>query len=75
MTKEEKKKRCAGCRDDVYNHGCGGATECWSLADAQLTLRKEVRLDQVPPWNQSPRQFLSCYRKPGYVYMAPDRTC
>jgi len=73
MTKEAKKEYCSGCYNDIYNGGM--AKECWSLEGAELVMRKEVHVDQVPPWNQKARKFLSCYNKPRYCYMSPDRTC
>jgi len=67
-------KHCAGCYNDVYNHGCGGAKECWSLKTAKLILRKEVHINQRPPWTQKARQFPSCYRRPQFVYVGKDQT-
>ena len=75
MTDKEKQSHCRGCYNDVYNHGCGGATKCWSLSSATMVLKKEVSIDQRPPWNQKARQFLSCFKRQRYVYVAPDRTC
>lgn len=68
------KSHCAGCYNDVYNHGCGGAKECWSLKTATLIQRKEVHINQVPPWNQKPKALPSCYHKPQFVYVSPERT-
>jgi hypothetical protein len=75
VTKEEKLKYCSGCYNNIYNQGAGGAKECWSLENAEVVMRKEVHIDQVPPWNQKPIKVLSCYTKPRYCYMRPDRTC
>jgi len=69
------KSRCRGCYNDEYNHGLGGAKECWSLKTAKLIMRKEVHVDQVPPWNQKAQMFPSCYRRSRYVYVQPDQTC
>ena len=66
-----KKENCAGCHNNVYNHGLYGAEECWSFKDAKLVWRKEVPIDQRPPWTQEARQFPNCYKKPGYVYVNP----
>jgi len=60
---------CVGCYNNVYNNGCGGSQQCWSLKTAKLILRKEVHVDQVPPWTQKAKRFPSCYRRPRYVYM------
>ena len=67
------KKHCNGCYNDVYNHGCGGAKECWSLKGAKLIKRKEVHISQVPPWEQAARSFPDCYRRPKYVYVGAER--
>ena len=74
MTEEEKLARCAGCRDDFYNDKNPlGVKRCWCLERAELVLRKEVHRDQVPPWKQEPKDFLSCYNRDGYLYFHPDR--
>ena len=49
-----------------------GTKECWHLDSAKLILRKEVHINQQPPWKQKARKFLSCYRKKGYAYFPPD---
>lgn len=68
------KSKCSGCYNDDYNHGLGGAKECWYYKDAKLIMRKEVPIDQVPPWNQKPKRRPDCYQKRRYVYVGPDRT-
>jgi hypothetical protein len=73
LTRDDKKKYCSGCHDDIYNGSM--APECWSLDRAELVMKKEVHIDQVPPWNQKPKKVLSCYHKPRFVYVDPDRTC
>ncbi len=67
-----KKSKCLGCYNDVYNHGLGGAKECWSFATAKIIWRKEVHIDQSPPYIQQAKRFPSCYRKRGYVYIEPN---
>lgn len=71
------KADCAGCTDDVYNHGLGGAKECWSLKSAKMVTRYRLHW-----WTQPtvPRAFHevrvpTCYRKPGqfaYYERLPD---
>ena len=75
MTKSEKLTHCLGCRNDFYNGKNElGILECWSLKTAKLVLKKEVHVDQRPPWDQEPGKFLSCYRRPRHVYVgANDR--
>ena len=70
-----KKEDCIGCYNNDYNHELGGAKECWSFDSAKLEMRKEVHIDQRPPWNQKAKRFPSCYRKQRYVYVRPDQTC
>jgi len=62
------RKYCSGCHDDVYNNGLGGSHECFLLKKAKIILRKEVHIDQVPPWNQRAKRFPDCYHKQRYVY-------
>jgi len=69
------KKHCVGCYCDPYNYGLGGSNECWSLKSAKLVKKKEVSIDQRPPWNQKARTFPDCYHKQRYVYVDPERTC
>lgn len=85
MTKAEKKQLCVGCRNNRYNKGRGfcerpgidapvTCDECWHMGSARVVKRKEVSISQVPPWTQAPIRTLSCYSRPGYVYVEPDRT-
>ena len=67
-----EKTNCTGCYNNDYNNGLGGAKECWSFKDAKMIWRKEVHVNQVPPWNQKARRFPSCYRKQRYVYVVPN---
>lgn len=40
MTKGEKLKHCAGCRDDFYNgNNPMGVKECWMLKTAKIVTR------------------------------------
>lgn len=71
-TKEEKLRHCRGCHDDYYNHNHPG--ECWMLANMEVVLRKEVSVDQRPPWNQKAQPLPKCYHRPRYVYVKPDQT-
>jgi hypothetical protein len=69
------KLRCTGCYDDHYNQpGNSNTGECWSLESAKLILRKEVSIDQCPPWNQKAKQLPSCYHRQRYVYVDPEVT-
>lgn len=65
-------KHCRGCRNDFYN---GRGNKCWSLKNAKLIMRKEVHIDQRPPWNQPAKLLPDCYHAPRHVYVTPDQTC
>lgn len=69
MTKQEKLKHCPGCYYNDYNHGLGGAKECWSLSTMKLIKRKKVHIDQVPPWTQKPEKYPDCYKQQRYVFI------
>ena len=47
---------------------------CWIFKSAKLIMRKEVHINDVPPWNHKPKLLPSCYRKSKYVYVGPDQT-
>ncbi len=64
-----KKSNCIGCYNNVYNEGLGGAKECWSFEKAKIIWRKEVHIDQIPPYKQPFKRFPSCYRKQRYAYI------
>ena len=72
LSKEEKLKYCYGCHSDFYNgNNPMGIKECWGLKAAKLVLKKQVHMNQVPPWKQSPIAVLDCYRRDGYVMVGP----
>jgi len=68
-TERIKKKYCPGCYDNVYNHGTGGATECWSLNTAKIIWRKEVHINDRPPWKHKAKRLPHCYHRPKFVYV------
>ncbi len=68
------KSKCCGCEDDFYNHGGGGAKQCWMLESAKLIMRKRVSIDQVPPWTQEAETYPSCYHVKRFVFVKPDQT-
>ena len=73
MTKSEKLAHCAGCKNNFYNgNNPYGVEECWGLAEATLTTRKKVHINQVQPWDQKPEKYLSCYHQDGYVFIGPS---
>lgn len=52
---------CAGCRNNDYNFGLGGAKECWSLKSAKLKEREIYSsLDSIKP---NKVITLSCFMK------------
>jgi len=75
MTEQQKLKRCAGCRNDFYNgNNPLKVKRCWSLDDARIVWKKEVHVNQMPPWNQSAKRVLSCFHRDRYVYVDPKQT-
>ncbi len=74
MSRKMTKKDCSGCYCDFYNTGgVGGATRhCFYFNGAKLEKRKEVHVDQRPPWNQKAQLRPSCYQKPRFVYVGAD---
>ena len=75
MTKEEKKQLCSGCYNNFYNGNNGyNISDCWSLKKAKVCMRKEVHINDIPPWeHQRVFKTLSCYRKPKFVYVSPNQ--
>lgn len=65
------KSKCSGCYNDFYNYGCvnGGTKECWSLKTAKLIMRKEVHVDQMPPYRQKSELLPSCFSRQRYGYI------
>lgn len=70
MTKSEKRKHCSGCREDFYNGSNPyGIKECWNLKSARLVWKKQIHINQVPPWKQKPIKVLNCYGCHNYVFV------
>ncbi len=68
------KKHCSGCEDDFYNgNNPYGVKLCWHLDTAKPIKRKQVHINQRPPWNQEAKTFPSCYRQNGYVFVHKDQ--
>lgn len=68
------KDRCRGCYFDDYNHGLGGATECWHFKDAKVILRKRVHVDERPPWKAKPELLPHCYTQRRFVFVKSEVT-
>ena len=69
------KTHCNGCRDDFYNGNNDlGVSRCWNLDSAKLMWRKEVHINQCPPWTQKAKRLPSCYSRAQFVYVAAGRT-
>ena len=76
LSKSEKLKMCAGCKENFYNgHNPYGYQECWNLPTAKVVSKVKVSMDQVPPWSQPPIKVLSCFHEKGYVFVKPDAYC
>jgi len=71
-------KHCVGCHDNFYNHGGRSMKKdglCMSIHRSKVIWRKEVHVDQRPPWKQKAERFLDCYHRPRYAYLPPNVTC
>ncbi len=65
-----KKEHCNCCEDNFYNgNNPYGVKECWNFKGAKLVFRKQVHIDQRPPWKQKPIKVPSCYRVKRYVFV------
>lgn len=84
-TMKKDKSMCGGCYNNRYNYtgtcerpgidAVVTSKECWIYKSAKVEMKKEVSINQVPPWNQKATHTLSCYRRPGYVYVDKNTTC
>jgi len=74
LSRQQKLKLCLGCREDFYNGKNDlGIPECWCLKDAKLVWRREVHIDDIPPWKRPAIHVLNCFRRPKYVYVKPTQ--
>lgn len=70
---KKTKAACSGCYNDDYNHGLGGAKECWLFEDAKVIDRIEVHINQSPPYDaKSAKKMLDCYRRPQWCFVNPS---
>ncbi len=65
MSKPRKTKAlCAGCHNQCYHHGTGGAKVCWSYKDATVKRRVCVYYMQENPAEHCEAVWaLSCFRQ------------
>lgn len=76
MGLKRKRIHCVGCEDDFYNdNNQYGIKECWNLKSARIVKKKAIGMNDVPPWNHTPRETLSCYHRKGCWYVDAKRTC
>lgn len=71
MTKNEKLKHCAGCRDDFYNdHNPYGVKECWGLKTARMVTRYRIGTWTRPtePGAFTKVKKLNCFHRNGEHY-------
>jgi hypothetical protein len=67
---DKRINHCIGCENNFYNGNNDlGIQVCWSLENMTLIKRKEVHINQRPPWTQKPRMIPSCFNKKQYVYI------
>lgn len=70
ISKVEKLKLCNGCEDNFYNgNNPLGIKECWLLKTAKVAMKKQVHINQYPPWKQKPIRTLSCYHQKQYIFV------
>ena len=74
MTTEEKKQFCNGCYNEFYNHGGvnGNTKECWSLKTAKKVKKKQVHINDVPPWKH--QRIVEINSSKAEVYSRAGRT-
>ena len=69
-----EKKHCSGCYNDDYNHGLGGAKECFNFDINQRLVKKyRMHIDQPPPYGKD--QIVKvppCYREQKYAHVDLD---
>jgi len=74
VDREEKLKRCQGCDANYYNRNNNSVTgQCWHLKKAKPVTRKEVHVNDRPPWDNQPvKEVLDCYHRRYFIYVSPD---
>jgi len=73
ISEQMTKAHCAGCYNDEYNRGLGGAKECWSFASAKIEPRLLIHVDQCPPYDATrAKPTPTCYRKQRYASVKPE---
>lgn len=71
---EKTKAFCIGCENNFYNdNNPYNVKECWSYKSAKLVKKRKVHINQVPPWKQPLKDYLSCYHSKQYIYT--EREC
>ena len=71
---EMKKENCYGCYNDEYNHGLGGAKECFSFSSAKLVKKLAVDVNQMPPFDlKKIKEYPSCYHQQRAAHIEPSR--
>jgi len=76
LTKEEMLQYCIKCTENFYNgNNPYNIKECWNLPKAKLVVKKQVGMNDVPPWTHQPViKVLSCCRISGYILVDPKDT-
>jgi len=78
IVRKVRKLDCAGCNDDFYNYpnAVSSSAKCWKLEDAELWKCKAVGIHDRPPWNVTDGVLRpKCYRRSGFIYVTPEKTC
>ncbi len=68
----KSKAMCAGCYNNDYNNGLGGAKECFYYREAKMIQRIPIHINEAPPYKKEfSRLMMSCYRQPQMVFVEP----
>ena len=68
------KKHCGGCYNDDYNHGLGGAKECFHFDPKKKLIRVyEIHVDQPPPFRKNQiTKRPPCFRMQRWAHVKPE---
>ena len=67
------KSHCVGCYNDVYNHGLGGAKQCWSFDESSLEKRYVIPVNMEPPYRKAMIKLIpNCFIKEGFCFVKPS---
>jgi hypothetical protein len=69
---KKEKTMCSGCYNNDYNHGLGGAKECWNFSEAKVVDKLAIHVDEPPPYDKTKaKPLLSCYQQRRMCFVDP----